>query len=213
MQYTVRPISDRTWLNPGRRTRSRFTASWTDTLTLLCREVDALRGRDVVLEIDVEEKHIRRDGKIRADARPTDPGVVVAFESKHGPLLYRCDSYNRPAWGARDIPVWQANVRAIALTLEALRAVDRYGATETGQQYAGFKALPAGRAMPASHMTSDYARRLVLALAGEDEWPHHPDTVRVVLKRARRAAHPDHNGGDHSEWDELEQAATVLGIR
>ena len=32
MRYTVRPLSDRTWMRPAsRRTRSRFTSSWSDT--------------------------------------------------------------------------------------------------------------------------------------------------------------------------------------
>lgn len=40
---------------------------------------------------------------------------------------------------ATDICVlWKHNVRSIALGLESLRAVDRYGITKRGQQYAGF---------------------------------------------------------------------------
>ena len=35
---------------------------------------------------------------------------------------------------------WQHNLRSIALGLEALRAVDRYGISRRGQQYAGFRA-------------------------------------------------------------------------
>lgn len=35
---------------------------------------------------------------------------------------------------------WQHNVRSIALGLESLRAVDRYGITRRGEQYAGFRA-------------------------------------------------------------------------
>lgn len=42
---------------------------------------------------------------------------------------------------------WRHNVRSIALGLEALRAVDRYGITRKGEQYAGFRAaLTAGSA-------------------------------------------------------------------
>ena len=40
---------------------------------------------------------------------------------------------------------WQHNLRSIALGLEALRAVDRYGISRRGEQYAGFRAaLTAG---------------------------------------------------------------------
>jgi hypothetical protein len=210
VRYTVRPISDRTWLRPERRTRSRFTATWRDTLTLLSREVDALKN------------HIRQDGMLRSDARPSDPAVVVAFESKHGPLLYRSDSFNAPAWGARDVPVWQANVRAVALTLESLRAVDRYGATETGQQYTGFKALPAGRAMPASHMTATEAaavlERVAIGEMGEsrervvERIQAESAYAREVWHEARKMSHPDHRDGDQTLWDQVEQAAAVLGV-
>jgi len=35
---------------------------------------------------------------------------------------------------------WQHNVRSIALGLQALRAVDRYGISRRGEQYSGFRA-------------------------------------------------------------------------
>lgn len=207
MRYTVRPISDRTWLGSMGREATRFKAKWSSTLELLSSEIEHLRGRDVVLEVDVLERHIRQDGMLRADAKATSDAVVVAFESKHGPLLYRCDRFFTH-WADQG-PAWQHNVRAIALTLEALRAVDRYGATETGQQYAGFKALPAGRAMPSSHMTSDEAKALLRRVVGGD----YPAWSELDWHRAaRRKAHPDRHAGDQSLWDQVEQAAEVLRI-
>lgn len=216
MKYTTRPLSDRTWLRPASaRQRARFDAKWTQTLTLLGKEIDHLGGRDVVIEVDVREQEIRLDGMIRANARAASPAVVVAFETRqHGPMLYRCDRF-ADTWSNR--PGWQENVRAIALTLEALRAVDRYGATETGQQYAGFKALPAGRAMPASHMTTDAARALLISLSGFaglddfDPWGD-PYLVAKVVRSAKFTAHPDRNEGDQTVWDQVEQAASVLGV-
>lgn len=207
MRYTTRPLSDRTWLRPAaQRKRSNFDATWSTTLEQLDREVRHLGGRDVVIEVDVREQDIRLDGTLRANARtPEHPAVVVAFESKHGPMLYRCDRFERSY--RRDSVGWQENVRAIAKTLEALRAVDRYSAVETGQQYAGFKALPAGRAMPASHMTADAARELITSIIGPVDRPW--DTR---VKVARREAHPDRNGGDRTLWDQVEQAAQVLGL-
>lgn len=222
MHYTTRPLSDRTWLRPASaRKRSQFDSTWTDTLDLLAREVKHLRGRDVVIEVDVREQDIKLDGMLRASARaPEHPAVVVAFETPdHGPQLHRCDRFERSY--KSDSVGWQENVRAIAKTLEALRAVDRYGATETGQQYAGFKALPAGRAMPPSHMARDEALG-VLGLwgrvaAGADPIPaEHVNTAPSVLaslhRAARRAAHPDRNNGEQTAWDQVEQAARVLGV-
>lgn len=212
MLYTVRPLSDRTWLRPAAaRKAHQFDAGWTATLQLLGKEIDQLGGRDVVLECDVEERHLRNDGMLRSDAKPSSDAIVVAFESKHGPLLYRSDRYM--AYWSGQMPGWQANVRAVALTLQALRAVDRYGATETGQQYAGFKALPAGRAMPASHMTSHEAYSLLSRVSGN--LITHGESIqstRARYREARIAAHPDRNGGDHTVWHQVEEAGRVLGV-
>lgn len=210
MRYTVRPISDRTWLGTMGKEPTRFKSKWPATQEILGREIDALQGRNVVIEIDITESDLKLNGELRANARPTTRAVVVAFESKHGPLLYRCDRFYTN-WHSQG-PEWQHNVRAIALTLEALRAVDRYGATETGQQYAGFKALPAGRAMGSSHMTASDARAVIQGFVDHAiEWDD-ADDVRTSLRAAKRAAHPDFNKGQRSGWDLVEQAAKVLGL-
>lgn len=211
MRYTVRPISDRTWLGSMGKEATRFKSKWGSTLELLDREVGALKGRDVVIEIDVTESDLKLNGELRANAKPSSSAVVLAFESKHGPLMYRCDRFYTPYYGQG--PEWQHNLRAIALTLEALRAVDRYGATETGQQYAGFKALPGGRAMPASHMTTVEACRILSELSGTPITPGESEqSVRARLRTARAAAHPDRNNGNRELWDQVEQASVVLGV-
>ena len=210
MIYTTRPLSDRTWLRPdAARKRSQFDSTWSDTLELLAREIKHLGGRDVVIEVDVREHDIRNDGMLRSNARtPEHPAVLVAFESRdHGPMLHRCDKFER-SYRTESI-AWQENVRAVAKRLEALRAVDRYGATESGEQYVGFKALPAGRAMPASHMTSDEAMvvlRRVSRISSADV------SAGPLFRRARAIAHPDHNDGDRTAWDQVEAAARVLGV-
>lgn len=211
LRYMTRPLSDRMWLRPaGQRRRSQFTASWTSTLDLLEREIDMLRGRDVIMEIDVAESQIRNDGMVKAGSRIDCPAVVIAFESKHGPLLYRCDVYNAVAWQARSQEPWQANVRAIAMTLEALRAVERYGASETGEQYRGYKALPSGSGEAASHMTKDEAVRIIGDLVGVGlGWVLTPDRDKI-MRVAKAKAHPDANGGDRKIWDLVEVACRLL---
>ena len=214
MRYTTRPLSDRTWLRGAhQRKQSQFDTTWTKTLNQLGKEIDHLGGRDVVIEADVREQDIRIDGMLRANARPSSPAVVVAFDTRdHGPMLYRCDRYVT-GWRTEGVDSWQHNVRAIALTLEALRAVDRYGATETGQQYAGFKALPAGRAMPASHMTAEQAYDVLENVLGSPALLADDDVSDAQLvRRARGLAHPDRQGGDRTLWDQVEQAAAVLGV-
>lgn len=204
-RYTVRSLRDRAWLRPADRVASRFTATWSDTLDLLLTEVERIGGRDVVIQIDVQESDLRRDGKLRANARPLDPAVVVSFESGHGPLMYRCDRYDDGPWGFWMSP-WQHNVRAVALTLEALRAVDRYGASSSGEQYAGWAQIAADAApAPESDPWST-----VLDLAGLDTTTSLGLTRHAVINRAQRRAHPD-LGGDAESWARLVAALDQVG--
>lgn len=210
LRYTTRPISDRTWLRPSaQREVSRFTASWTNTLDLLEREYEMLGGDHLVIEVDVPERAIRNDGAIRADARANSPAVVVAFDtSKHGPLLYRSDQYGRLPWQPKMREVWQHNVRAVAMTLEALRAVDRHGASRRGEQYRGYKALGAGTGEAASHMTSSEAWTVLRAAAAIREDEDLPLTQ--IIRTARARAHPDRHAGARAAWDHVERAVQVL---
>lgn len=210
MHYTFRPLGPWTEGNtPNRRGAHVFKASWEDTLDLLARELDHLGAYNAVLQADFAERDIRADGMPRANARqPQHPGVRLAFDSRHGPLTYATDAHERQfGYGMQG---WQANVRAIALALEALRAVDRYGVTRRGEQYTGWKQLPAGTGTPASHMTDEAARAVLVEVSGWPEWI--PSNARDIWKKARVAAHPDRNGDDHTTWNQVEQAASVLGL-
>jgi hypothetical protein len=179
---------------------------------ILERELAALRAKHVVLEVDFRERDLRLDGQLRADARCLSPAVRLAFESKHGPLTYATDHFHRPTWGGQHFPMsdWQYNVRAIALSLESLRRVDRYGVTRRGEQYAGWKALPPGLAMGSSHMTTDEAWTVLRKAAETD--PNEYVEPPALFRRARAAAHPDRNNGDRTVWDQVEHAAKVLGL-
>lgn len=213
MKYIVRPISDRTPFT-GKHEPSPFTASWQNTLDVLDRELRHLAARDVVFEVDVtSEADIRLDGMLRSNARVATPAARLAFDSIHGPLTYATDRYRGRRRGGGDVRGWQVNLRAIALGLEALRKVDRYGITKRGEQYSGWKALPAGRAMPPSHMTHTEARALIESLSGEDTGLPGGHSEDRAFRMARAVAHPDRNGGDRTLWDQVEQAATVLGVQ
>lgn len=153
ISFTYRPLQ---WDRPRtpvdqRRSRWPFKAGWSDTLNLLQRELGYLDARNCVLEADFREYDLRQDGMPRANARQPDfPGVRIAFDSKHGPLVYATDTHD----------FWQHNVRAIALSLEALRSVDRYGVTKRAEQYTGWKAIGSGpTAMPAGPMSREEAAK------------------------------------------------------
>jgi hypothetical protein len=205
---TTRPLTDRSWVGTKPRTRSQFTATWTQTLQLLEREVYILQTSkmdDPVLMMDITEADLRIDGQVRANARPSSDAVALAFESRKGPLVFRCDRFLERPWGAKMIPLWQHNVRAIALTLEALRKVDRYGATQHDEQYTGYRQLAAEPAVvPTSVDEAMATLRELAGMTGPHDVP-----IETLISRARRGAHPD-AGGSREEWDRFTEASEVV---
>jgi hypothetical protein len=146
----------------NRRSRWTFKVGWQDTLNKLAYEVEWLHGRDILLGAGFDEWDLRKDGLPRADARsPNHPGVELSFTTQYGRLVYATDVCE---W-------WQHNVRSIALGLEALRAVDRYGITRKGEQYAGWLQLET------SAPSIDRGRELVREAGGIKSalLRHHPD--------------------------------------
>lgn len=198
---TVAPI--REWpgeLTPHTARRvAVFRAGLTDTVKLLDREIYHLaetraHQNSAELLVAIPAGAFRRDGRPRADARVEHPGVVFSMESRVGRLSYPCDTFTE----------WQDNLRAIALALEALRKVDRYGVTRRGEQYRGFLAV---EARPASAFTSDYAAwQFIKQVAGydEDETP----TPRLI-RDAKRRSHPD-TGGNADTFQRVVLAAQYL---
>lgn len=200
----MRPLDG--WTDPpGDHEYHQFKSSWTSTTALLRREVDMIGARvdtEIVLQVQTTDYWLRKDGGIRAEAKVTGDGVIVSFDSAHGPLRYACDQFTG-RWGT---PGWQANVRAIALGLEALRKVDRYGVSKRGEQYTGFTALPAGRAMGAA-MTFEGARLILAGYRNADDPPTVP--AETLYKRAAKATHPD-VGGDAEEFRRIREAYELV---
>lgn len=195
MNLTFRPISVWPGVLTKDRIRSQFKARYSATLELLDRELVHLGAERAVLELDIQEADLRLDGMIRANARPTHPGVVVSFDSKHGPLRYATDLYDD----------WHSNLRAIALGLEALRKVDRYGITKTGEQYAGWRALTQGSEEP---MTREEALMFLADSAGWTALATGRDVERAYRAAAKRL-HPD-TGGNAAGFDRLKKAKALL---
>ncbi len=155
-----------------RRSRYTFKASWQNTLMKLRYELERIRASNVVIGAGFREQDIRLDGWPRSGARvPDHPGIEISFDSPHGRQVYATDSCE----------AWEDNVRSIALGLEALRAVDRFGITKRGQQYAGFRELASATSEP----SLERGRQLISEHGGARE--------------ALKATHPDH-GGDAADF-------------
>lgn len=177
------------------RERSRFDSTMTSTMATLRRELEALGARDVALQVAIPASAFRLDGYPRSTAKAEHPGIILTLESKHGALSYPCDTFDR----------WEDNLRAIALALEALRKVDRYGVTRRGEQYRGFLALDA-TAAPAGFATADDAEDFIAKVAGT---PTSGRLISAVVRQAKRAAHPD-LGGDAATFQRVTLAEAKL---
>lgn len=197
--FRLTPIN--IWPDRLRRSRatSQFKASWSSTMDLLNRELRMLGAKNVTMQMALTEGEIRLDGRPRANARPQHPGVILACDSKHGPLTWTVDTYDH----------WQDNIRAIALALQALRAVDRYGVTDKGQQYRGFKELPKPADAPPTFHTKLDAREFLREKAGGLTGVRSDDEL---IRAAEKATHPDTGGVTASAKDfaDVEWAKEVL---
>jgi hypothetical protein len=207
--YTYSPLPA-VW--PGKRRasdfvrkRSPFKVIWTKTEALLARELAHLKAKDVKIAIDIRNPgYFRQDGMIRADARPVTPAVILSFTNGAGVRLqFPCDTY----------AYWQDNVHAIALSLEALRAVDRHQVTQGDAQYIGFKALPPGAssAGAAPEMSEDRAATI---LADYCDFPAHlivqeASVARIAIRTAKSRTHPDAKGSPGA-FEDVTAAAAVI---
>ncbi len=178
-----------------------------DTLELLRRELEAIGCTEAVVEADVREQDLRLDGWPKSGARVGgEPGVILrVLQSERGPLTMPCDRFT----------TWHDNLRGIALALEALRKVDRYGVTQRGEQYAGWKAIPASTGPT---LTTEAAAG-ILAFYLDGSMQDRTALAQMILRspeqakraglRALQMAHPD-KGGGRAEFEEVQLARAVL---
>jgi hypothetical protein len=198
------------WPHPVTKNRSAsaFTATYSNTLILLEYEIAKLGGSNVIIGAGFEERDIRNDGMPRADARPPrHPGIELSFDSKHGRLVYATDAFEGYYYRQ---PGWQANLRAIALGLQDLRRLDRYGIAKRGEQYAGWKALSSGSGDPT---TETEAWDILYRAAGTGDVPGprqaYDGDFQALYRLAVKRVHPD-VGGNGEAFKRVEAAKRFL---
>lgn len=181
--FIFRPIDN--W--PGERKRnpksSAFFVGYGMTLKTLDKELRMLGVRQAVIQIDLPESKIRMDGLPRSGARPDYQGVILSFESKYGHLRYATDVFD----------FWQDNLRAIVLGLESLRKIDRYGITKRGEQYTGWKQLPAAITEVSDIREAAAFLARYSGLAAEDII-RDEDVYRKAYRASALKLHPDKGG-------------------
>lgn len=222
MTIDIKPIE--TWpgkmREPSERQISRFTSTWSQTKKLLEREAAMIGVRSgIVVQVGIDPSDFRLDGELRAKASFEHPGVVVSLgQSKHGLMSMPCDAYRDNHYSGYLLG-WQANVRAVALTLSSLRDISRYGVGTGSEQYTGWTALPPGRPMPApaDAWTPETAAKFLMTSAGVTTgWTQAAsgveETVVLFYRAAMKKAHPDATGeeGDGALIARIQSARDFL---
>lgn len=173
MSHTAYPLCwPAGWPTTQYRETSRFNTDLSKALNKLKHEIVLMGGKDVVLSSNYT----------LGASNPKEPGVVAYFTWQGLQMAIPCDRWNKI----------HDNVQAIALTVEAMRGMERWGAKHMIKaMFTGFKALP----------SSEKAWWVVLHV------PHnaHPDIVKASYRDLAKIHHPD-NGGNADAFREVQAA-------
>lgn len=214
LNIQIRPVTK--W--PGKENInpkwSPFRVGYKQTLQLLESELEKIDAvmSSLVIEMWVDHRDIRQDGQLRANARVQKPGIIFAFTRKtnkrydvsRGGYVYTPQQLSYPCDAFTD---WKDNLRAIALSLEALRKVERYGVFKYDEIVSRL-ALPSAEG---SVSTKDSAAAFVAKHSGVEakEILFSPTALSTAFRKAAQILHPD-NGGNNDEFIKLQEARKVL---
>lgn len=163
------------WPQTKNPQRSRFEVTQTTATSDVLAEVQRMGGHYVVISTNLP---LRRDGLPYGNARePVDSGVAVYFQLGAKQMVFACDRWDR----VRD------NMRAIAKTIEALRGIERWGASDMME-----RALSAFEALPAP----SWKRDLMFAEHEAPTW----DEIEARYRQMAKRFHPDVPGGDAEKF-------------
>jgi hypothetical protein len=169
------------WQRTKYRKAGNFSVSFARARDELLAEVSRLNGRLPVISSNMQ---LRRDGLPYA-SQPSieDPGIAVYFTYKGKQMCFACDKYTKV----------EANMRAIQLTISAIRGIERWGASDMMERaFTGFAALPD---------QSSESWWIVLGVA------HNATRADVddAYRRLRSQHHPD-RGGDAEQFRRVQRA-------
>ena len=153
-------------------------------------ELDRLGGTEMIMSTNLR---LRKDELPYSNQiTPEDPGAAVYFQLEGEPMVIACDKFATVG----------ENLWAIAKTIDAIRAIKRWGSSELmNKAFTGFKALP--------EQTSHGKRAWYEVLDVSPELPSQVlhETARKNYRALCKIYHPD-TGGDNDKWNELQEAWT-----
>ena len=119
------------WPRARHRKTAPFKVTPSQAKREMMNEIARLGTRDVIVSTD---QPLNRDGSPTLRRTWGDPGVAVYFKRKGRAVVLACDQYEQ----------LHDNMRAIGKTIEAMRGIERWGASEMlDRAFTGFEALAA----------------------------------------------------------------------
>jgi hypothetical protein len=166
---------------------AQFKVDYNTAVRGLAYELGRLGAESAYLSTDRE---LRVDGTPRVDRNPVSPAVAVYFVRNGKQLCIPCDKFQT----VRD------NIRAVGLTLESIRRMERYGTSQTVEAtLSGFAALPA----EASPNAGPRAWHEVLQVSPDAD----PAVIKAVYRKLALKYHPDNQTtADHDKFLEVQRA-------
>jgi hypothetical protein len=163
--------------------RSRFKTTFGAARSELLRAISLLGGLDVIISSNIQ---VMRNGMPYAVyAKLKDTGIAVYFIRRGKPMCFACDRWDDP----------KDNLWAICKTIEALRGIERWGASDMlDRVFTGFAALP-----PPPAVKRDWWEVL--------EIPKYStvDEIQSAWRKLAQIHHPD-LGGDAKKMADINQA-------
>jgi hypothetical protein len=168
---------------------SSFKMTAAKSLESLLSEIKLLSGdTEPIISSNVPVK--KSNGKMYsnvADDELHDSGVAVYFEFMQKQRVLACDKWKTPA----------ENLRALALTVNAMRGLDRWGASAIIERaFTDLVALPE---------KSSFNQKSVWEILGLSEKPGDVKLLKKAYQERATKVHPD-LGGSNEAFNELKQA-------
>lgn len=117
---------------------------------------------------------------------PSDVGVAIYFRLDGQLTVMCCDKWDRVA----------DNINSVAATLDAMRALERYGVSQSERAFTGFAALPA----PGEARARTCWEVLGIACTQDRK------AIDEAYRKRANVCHPDRPGGSHDAMTELNTA-------
>lgn len=184
------------WIETTKRIEGKFTPkSIQGRAADIVSEVSRLGGRSLRITCEAPMMNPRAGIGFREAADQLErsllqkvPGCAVYFQFKGKPLAIACDKFTK----------LEQNMRAIALTIEAIRGIERWGSSELMERsFAGFAELPSSGSSGNGKAWFEILGVLETASL---------DTISLAYRALAKKYHPDTEGGSEAKMKELNAA-------